>query len=183
MTSIEKALRMAAETHEGQYRKDSTKDRKVPYITHPVMCAFILRQHGFADEVVAAALVHDVLEDTSISEEAMRLALGNKVTDLVLMVTYDPALSWEEQRVAYIQKLRAAPAEAKAISVADKIHNAQSLLDAHAIQGPAIWAHFTRPKEKKLWFEGEMLAMLQETWKHPLVDEYAALYEQMKQLD
>jgi (p)ppGpp synthase/HD superfamily hydrolase len=178
MTLLEKALRMAAAAHEGQYRKDG----HVPYITHPVMCAFILSKHAFAEEVVAAALVHDVLEDTTVTEEQMRKELGDTVTNLVLLVTYDPSLSWEEQRSAYIEKLRNAPADAKAISVADKIHNAQSLLDAHAKQGSLIWAQFNRPKEKKLWFEGEMLKMLQETWQHPLVDEYAALYEQMKGL-
>src|SRR5581483_6424618 len=102
---------------------------------------------------------------------------------LVAPVTHDDSLSWEEKKQKYIDSVRAASTEVKAISVADKIHNAQSLIANHTKEGKEVWKYFNRGRDKKLWFEEAMLKMLRQTWQHPLVDEYAVLVEQMKQLD
>ncbi len=179
MTLIEKADALAVRAHEGQMRKESA----VPYITHPRAVAAILKNHGFSDTVAAAALVHDVVEDTPVTIEDVRRELGEDVAALVAPVTHDDTLSWEEKKQKYIDEVEAAPIEAKAISVADKIHNAQSLIAAHEVQGGAVWKHFNRGRDKKIWFEEAMLKMLQDTWQHPLVDEYAVLVEKMKKLD
>ena len=82
----------------------------------------------------------------------------------------------------YIETVRNGPDDAKAVAVADKIHNAESLLIAYAEQGPSIWKNFNRGKEKKIWFEEEVLKMLKATWQHPLVQEYEKLVEEMKKL-
>ncbi len=177
MTLEEKALQLAARAHEGQLRKDGP-----PYIIHPAAVADMLRKHGFSETVVAAAYVHDVLEDTKITEEELLAELGPEVLALVKAVSYDKTLSWEEARLAYIESVRQAPEGAKAISVADKIHNARSLLAAYAAEGPAVWKHFNRGKAKKMWFEESVLTRLKESWQHPLVDEYAGLVSQMQEL-
>ncbi len=176
---VEKAMRIAVRAHTGQTRKDSD----LPYISHPFMVALTLMKYDFPDTVIAAALVHDVLEDTDFPPEKLREELGEEVFALVQSLTNDDALSWEEKKKKYIETVRNGPEGAKAISVADKIHNAESLLIAHAAQGPAIWEHFNRGKEKKMWFEEEMLKMLKETWQHPLVDEYERLVAKMKNLE
>jgi (p)ppGpp synthase/HD superfamily hydrolase len=177
-TLIEKAIRMATSAHEGQMRKDGP-----PYIIHPVAVTLMLAQRGFAEEVIAAALVHDVLEDTTVTAEQMRGELGPDVLELVQTVSYDKNLSWEDQRVKYIEAVRAGSEGAKAISIADKIHNAESLLMGYQKEGKAIWSHFNRDRDKKLWFEEEMLKMFKESWQHPLVNEYAALVEKLKALE
>ncbi|MEK7109470.1 MAG: HD domain-containing protein [Patescibacteria group bacterium] len=171
MTLIEKADALAAHAHEGQMRKDAP----TPYITHPRAVAATLKKYGFNDTVIAAALVHDVLEDTACTPAELEAQLGPEVLRIVQMLSYDPSLEWEEQRKKYIEAVRAAPPEVKAISTADKVHNLETLLDSYARTGPQLWNMFTRKKERKLWFEREMLKMLQETWRHPLVDEYARL--------
>lgn len=178
MTILEKAIRLCAVAHEGQIRKDGP-----PYIIHPFAVALKLAQHGFDELTIAGALVHDVLEDTKVTEEELREVLGDKVLELVQFVTYDETLSWEDQRKKYINTLRNAPESAKAISVADKIHNAESLLTAYIERGPEIWKSFNRGREAKLWFEEEMLKMLTETWSHPLVEEYKKLVLQMQKLE
>lgn len=178
-TLIERAMRLAARAHLGQTRKESN----LPYLMHPGMVALILAKHGFGAEVLAGALVHDVLEDTEVGEIEMQEELGEEVLAFVKAVSYDQALSWEDARVAYVESVRKAPEGAKAISVADKIHNAQSLILGHQAQGKGIWSNFTRPRDKKLWFEEEMLKMLRESWRHPLVEEYAALVEELKALE
>lgn len=177
-TLLEKATRMATIAHQGQVRKEGS----IPYITHPIMIALSLVKHGFPDAVIAAALVHDVPEDTTVTAKQLRAELGDEVADIVATVTEDKSLVWKERKVAYIEMVRAGSDAAKAVSTADKIHNAQSLLLAHASSGPVIWEHFNQGREQKLWFEHAMLAMLRETWQHPLVDEYAALVDQMDAL-
>lgn len=179
MTLIERADQLAARAHEGQTRKESN----VPYITHPRAVAEKLKEYGFSDTVLAAALVHDVVEDTPLTIGEVRQELGDDVARLVEPVTHDDSLSWEEKKQKYIDTVRAASDEVKAISTADKIHNAESFIAGHRAQGSNMWKHFNRSKDKKLWFEEAMLKMLKETWQHPLVDEYAVLVEQMKKLD
>jgi (p)ppGpp synthase/HD superfamily hydrolase len=176
---IERAMRLAVRAHQGQTRKEGD----LPYISHPAMVALILARHGFGDEVIAAGLLHDTVEDTEITSEDLRREFGNDVADIVATVTYDDSLSWEDQRRAYIETVRLGSEGAKAVATADKIHNAESLLIGHGEQGIAMWKHFNAGREKKLWFENAMLEMLQETWRHPLVDEYAKLVERMNALD
>ena len=146
------------------------------------MVSLKLAKYDFPDEVLAAALVHDVLEDTDYGEEKLREAVGEEVFAIVLAVTNDDSLSWEEKKLKYIETVRNGPEGAKAVATADKVHNMESLLIAYGEQGPKIWEHFNKGKEKKIWFEEEMLKMLRETWQHPLVDEYDSLLQELKQL-
>lgn len=175
---IERAVALAVRAHEGQMRKEAS----VPYIVHPVAVALILARHGFSDTVIAAALVHDVVEDTGVNGDDLRNELGDGVADLVLPITHNDVLPWEEKKRAYIEAVRRAPDEVKAISLADKIANANSLIEAHKVQGAAIWWHFNAGREKKLWFEHAMLEMLRTSWNHPMVEEYAGLVSRMDSL-
>jgi len=176
---LEKATRMAVQAHATQKRKGED----LPYITHPIMVALLLSEHDFSEEVIAAGMVHDVIEDTAITEAELRDTLGDAVADIVTAVTNDDSLDWKEKKQAYIDSVREASIEAKAVAVADKVHNAESLINRHAAIGPVLWNDFNAGRESKLWFEEAMLAMLQETWEHPLVERYAALVSEMKALD
>ncbi len=176
---IENAAAIAAIAHRNQTRKNDD----TPYVMHPISVAVTLARHGFPDAVVAAGLVHDVLEDTDFPETELEQAIGDVAFRIVKDVTNDPTLEWEEQRAAYVAHVRQASPEAKAVSTADKVANLRNLLFAYAQEGPDLWKKFNRGKEKKLWFEESMLAMLKETWQHPLVDEYERLVVQMRALD
>lgn len=175
---INKAARVAAIAHKDQVRKEIP----VPYIEHPIEVAIILAKRGFSDEIIAAGLVHDVLEDTQYSEEEMRATLGSEVMSIVDAVTNDDSLGWEEKKHRYVETVRNGPMGAKAVAAADKIANANSLLASARDQGVDVWKHFNRGRDKKIWFEEEMLAMLRETWNDPLIEEYAELIEKMKAL-
>lgn len=177
-TLLDIATRMAVSGHATQVRKDDDS----PYIVHPVMVALLLAKHGFLEPVLAAGLTHDLIEDTDCTPEELRAALGDEVADIVTAVTNDDSLSWEDKKKKYIETVRTGSEGAKAVATADKIHNAESLIRAHARLGPELWTHFNAGREKKLWFENAMLAMLQENWKHALVDEYATLVAEMNAL-
>lgn len=175
---IERALRLAAKGHRDQVRKEGD----IPYIVHPVAVAWTLRDHGFSDEVVAAALAHDLLEDTAVTEEEIRAELGDEVTRIVRAVTNDDSLSWKEKKQKYIDTVRLGGEGAWAVATADKIHNAESLMSAYQAQGDALWKSFNATAADKLWFEEAMLSMLKEVWQHPLVDTYEGYVTRMREL-
>jgi len=175
---IEKAVRISVVAHKDQTRKGDD----LPYIIHPFMVAIKLAKNNFPDTVIAAALTHDVLEDTEYPEDKLKNELGAEVLEIVKSVTNDDSLPWEEKKKKYVETVRAGSDGAKAVAVADKIHNLESLLLAYSKQGPELWKKFNRGKVQKLWFENEVLKMLKETWQHPLVEEYEKLLEQEREL-
>lgn len=172
---LEKAIKICLKAHKGQKRKGDWK----PYYLHPMMVAMKLAKHGFSEEVLAAALEHDVLEETKMPKEVLRKKLGDKVADIVETLTQDDSLPWEEKKLRYIENVKNGSFEAKMVSVADKIHNLESFLIAYEEQGEKLWNNFNRGKEKKVWFEEGLLNALDDV-KHPLMDEYRRLLEMQK---
>ena len=179
MTLYEKALKIAATAHKDQVRKSDGS----PYIVHPVMVAGILRKYDFSETVIAAALVHDVLEDTDFSRNDLVDQLGKDVVKIVDVVSEDTSLEWEVRKKQYAQEVAAANIECKAVSIADKIHNAESLIDYYESVGKDAWKVFNRGKEKKLWFENMLYAEVSKTWSHPLLDQYKQMIILMEQLE
>lgn len=175
---IEKAVRVSVAAHKDQTRKGDD----LPYIIHPFMVALKLAKHNFPDIVIAAALAHDILEDTKFPEDKLKDELGKEVLEIVKTVTNNDSLPWEEKKEKYVETVRNGSEGAKAVAVADKIHNLESLLVAYFKQGPKLWKKFNRGKKQKLWFENKVLKMLKETWQHPLIEEYEHLIDQEKKL-
>ncbi|MSQ46280.1 MAG: bifunctional (p)ppGpp synthetase/guanosine-3',5'-bis(diphosphate) 3'-pyrophosphohydrolase [Ignavibacteria bacterium] len=175
---IEKAVRISVVAHKTQTRKGDG----LPYIMHPFMVALKLAKYNFPDIVIAAALTHDVLEDTDFPIEKLREELGDEVLEIVIAVTNDDTLPWEEKKKKYIETVRNGSDFAKAVAVADKIHNLESILIAYAEQGPKLWKKFNQGKEQKFWFENGVLKMLKETWQHPLIEEYEKLLAKEREL-
>ena len=170
MDLYQRALKIAIEAHQGQTRKHDGS----AYVAHPIMVGRILERVGFSEVVVAAGLTHDVLEDTSVTEPELRALLGDEVVDIVVAVSEDQSLPWEERKEKYVQTVIAAGESAWAVSVADKIHNAKDFVAFHATAGPASWNVFNRGKEKKIWFEKLLHSELRQVWDHPLLDAYEA---------
>ena len=168
---LELATRIAVKAHEHQTRKESN----IPYIVHPFMVALKLQKYGFSDEVLSAALVHDVLEDTNVTADEIEKSLGFEIRFMVETVTQDSGISWKDKKIKYIEKVRVAPVNVRAIATADKIHNLESLIVGIKEHGESIWQNFNSSKVDKIWFEESMLKMLRDTWEHPLVDEYESL--------
>ena len=123
MDIVEKALRIMLLAHGQQVRKTDGS----PYIIHPMMVAKKLARLGFSDETIAAALVHDVLEDTDVTEQQLRQELGDKVVDIILPLSEDKKLEWETRKKKYINDVKNASVETKAVSIADKIHNLERI--------------------------------------------------------
>ena len=92
---VDKAITIASIAHLDQTRKaDGT-----PYISHPMRVAMTLARHGFSEETIAAACVHDVLEDTDYLPEQLQSELGAHVVKIVQAVTNDDTLKWEDKKL------------------------------------------------------------------------------------
>lgn len=165
---LEKALRICVEAHDGQVSK---VDGETPYYIHPIMVALKLTRHNVSDEIIAAAFVHDVLEDTDFPEERLREELGDEVLRLVKAVTQENALDWQEKKLKYIENVKNAGTGAKLIAAADKIHNLERLTEAYKTMGDEIWGKFSKGREEKKWFESRLLEELKGE-EHPIVHEF-----------
>ncbi|MGI9013093.1 MAG: HD domain-containing protein [Phycisphaerales bacterium] len=115
------AAAFAARAHQHQVRKDSC----TPYFSHPCRVALTLSQvFGCQDdEVIAAALLHDVIEDTTADYDDILESFGERVADLVAALTKDMRLIEEMREPAYDDQLKAGPREARLIKLADVFDN------------------------------------------------------------
>ncbi len=121
---VERARKFATEAHDGQKRANG-----VPYMTHPEAVVEILREHGIHDEtVLAAAYLHDVLEDTDVTSEQLVRAFGEDIARLVEELTNPHAKgsSFEEKNESLRDLARRMSGRAKLVKIADRIHNLSS---------------------------------------------------------
>ncbi len=156
---IERAIRLSVQAHAGQVRK---ADPHIPYATHPFHVALIVRQAGGDEDCVIAALLHDVLEDTDVTPEDLDEAFGGRVTALVREVSEDKTLPWDERKARMVEQLRGASPEGALIAAADKLHNLETLAEAHARKGAAIWGAFRRGPDATIRFYIEAFGALRE---------------------
>lgn len=157
---IERAFRIAAKAHRHHHRKGSD----LPYITHPAHAAMILLRAGISDdEILAAALLHDVVEDTDHTLAALAAEFPPKVVQLVAALTerkldHDGRhRSWQERKEEQLRHIASEPWEARAIVLADKLHNLSSML-VDLDNGEDIWPRFNAPREGILWYHQAMIA-------------------------
>jgi (p)ppGpp synthase/HD superfamily hydrolase len=158
---VRKALETATAEHEGQVRNGSGG---LPYIEHPKMVAERLAAAGYGDEVLAAGLLHDVVEDSDTTVEELRERFGDAVAGLVETLSDDESIeSYRERKQEHRQRIEAVDGEALAIYAADKLTNASTLGEALAREGESVADEFKVPLELKLeTWEGdaELLARL-----------------------
>ena len=123
------AAAFAAHAHRHQTRRDG----RTPYIAHPARVALIVAvEFGFTDEtVLAAALLHDVLEDTTADYDDLLEHFGGEVADLVSCLSKDQRLVEPEREEKYDKRLAKGPWQARLIKLAD-VHD--NLADAAAGQ-------------------------------------------------
>ena len=118
------ALAFAEGRHEGQLRDFDG----LPFVTHPLEVARLLHEAGYSDEVVAAGVLHDVLEDTDAERADLDARFGTAVTWLVTAVSDDPSIEDPEERKAALRRqVSQAGERAAAIFAADKVSKTREL--------------------------------------------------------
>jgi len=127
MSLFERAVTFATVAHGDQLRLYTNE----PYITHPLAVAELVRATGARETVVAAAVLHDVLEDTPVTVAELRAEFGDEVTDLVVAVTnvYVGTGNRAIRKAREAIRLSNTCADAQTIKVADVFHNTATLTD------------------------------------------------------
>ncbi len=154
---IIRAFEFAYQAHSNTKRKGSTS----PYITHPMTVATILMRHNLPDEIIAASLLHDVVEDENITFDEIQGQFGEEVCFYVRSVTEPPSLdnspaerkrSWKTRKRDTINSLITANKNVKMLSCADKVANLSDMERDLANQGDKLWTRFNAPKSEQRWY-------------------------------
>jgi (p)ppGpp synthase/HD superfamily hydrolase len=147
---VSRAFGVAADAHAGQRRKDDGS----PFISHPVAVARVLKNADFGDHVIAAGLLHDVVEDTELSSGEVAARFGHEVADLVEKLSEDSRIEdYEDRKLAHRDQVESAGYEAIAIYIADKLSNLRDMRAIYGREGEAIAPRFKAPIDVRvgLW--------------------------------
>ncbi len=131
------ALSVARRAHAGQGRQTGCEE--IPVIEHVLAVGELLAEHNYPDEVLAAGLLHDVLEKTEIEPDSLRGRFGDEVADLVEAMSEDPAIEdYEERKREHRERVGRAGAQAQAVFAADKAANVAVLREAYDVLGESV---------------------------------------------
>ena len=167
MSIVSKALIFATEHHQHQHRKGT----KIPYMSHLLNVCKLLAERDCSDEILAAALLHDVVEDTDVTIEEVEEKFGGYVAEIVKGATeleklekkaIEKESSWQERKAHTIHFLEhEATTDQLLVSGADKLDNLRSIVYDHARAGEELWKRFNASKEQQAWYYRSIASILQ----------------------
>ena len=160
---IKGAFEIASHEHRDCVRKGTS----IPYISHLLAVSALVIEHGGSEVQAAAALLHDVLEDTEIDELMLRALIDQPVVDIVVACSDTqkfPKPPWRERKEKYLRHLREMIAEPEVnpvilVALADKVHNAETTADMVLHKGKTAKEFYDDPNfnarvdEQKWWYE------------------------------
>jgi (p)ppGpp synthase/HD superfamily hydrolase len=178
------ALIYATHLHANQTRKGSG----IPYISHLLaVCALVL-EHGGDEDQSIAALLHDAAEDQGGHETLadVQARFGERVARMVaeLSDTFEtPKPPWRARKEAYLSHLLRAPADTLLVSLADKVHNARTILADYQQVGNDIWKRFKQGQEETVWYYRSLADIFQQIYPGYLTSELNRVVTAMEQLE
>lgn len=155
----------------------------MPYITHPVHTAWILQRAGVTDEsLLAAALLHDVVEDCGVSVASLQVEFSTDISDMVTALSERKLDAegrprpWEDRKRDHLAELQHASLSVRQLTLADKLHNLETI--AHDLEsGVDVWSRFNAPRERLLWYYSAILTSCRS--EDPVSLRLAADYESL----
>ena len=173
---IKQAAVFAELAHKGAVRKGTN----IPYITHPLETAVITSLLTQDEELIAAALLHDTMEDAGITYEELKERFGTRVADLVAEESEDKSRTWQERKNTTLERLKTASREVKILTLADKLSNIRSMARDYLLKGEELWLRFNvKEKEKHAWYYLSIRELLKEFAGTPQYLEYSMLCAQV----
>jgi (p)ppGpp synthase/HD superfamily hydrolase len=155
---VRNALETASLAHAGQLRRGSDGH---PYIEHPVAVAELLATCKYDDEILAAALLHDVVEKSELAMAQLRTRFGDSVADIVEALTEDETIEdYTERKREQRRRVAQSGTDAMAIFAADKLTNVAMLREAYALIGENVSDELTVSLDLKIFVWEEDLEML-----------------------
>ena len=139
---FDRAAHLAISAHAGTERRG----KGFPYIIHPFEAAAIVSSITNDAEMLAAAVLHDTVEDTDITIDQIEREFGKRVASLVYHETAPSEwLPWRKKRQIQMDKLRFAPRDAKIVAIGDKLSNLRAISNDYFQMGDELWKRFKAP--------------------------------------
>ena len=177
-----RAIQYAVDAHAGQLRKGTN----IPYIVHPMEAAAIVASMTQDEEILAAAVLHDVIEDTGRTRRDIEREFGATVAAYVAAESENkredqPAAdTWQLRKQETLNHLATASEPIKMIALGDKLANLRAIHRDLATLGEAFWQRFTRSDPAmQAWYYLSLADCLSSLKDYPVYAEYAHLAEQV----
>ena len=141
---LDRAIIFAVQAHAGTERRG----KGYPYIVHPMEAVEIVATMTTDQELLAAAALHDTVEDTEVTVEQLRTEFGKRIASLVadesdvMPEGMTEEASWHQRKQAAIDRLSKASHDAKIVALGDKLSNMRAIARDYAEIGDALWSRF-----------------------------------------
>ncbi|MBO5563745.1 MAG: bifunctional (p)ppGpp synthetase/guanosine-3',5'-bis(diphosphate) 3'-pyrophosphohydrolase [Bacteroidales bacterium] len=179
---FDRAAVFAVRAHAGTERRG----KGFPYVIHPMEAASIVATMTSDQELLAAAVLHDVVEDTSVTVDEIRDAFGGRVAALVAaesdrvipeMIEHE---SWFVRKQEAIDRLGVAPLDVKMVALGDKLSNMRAIARDYAVLGDRLWDLFRiKDRESHAWHYRGLADSLVELSETAAYQEFKRLVEQV----
>ena len=155
---LDRAIIFAVRAHAGTERRG----KGYPYIVHPLEAVGIVATMTSDQELLAAAALHDTVEDTDVTLDQIRAGFGDRVAALVadesdeMPAGVSEEDSWHARKQAAIERLSRASRDAKMVALGDKLSNMRAIARDYAVQGDALWSifHTKDPRDHEWHYRG-----------------------------
>ncbi len=178
MGVLDDAIKFAVDAHSGMKRKNGS-----PYILHPLEAAAIAGTMTDDENTIAAAVLHDIVEDTPIGADAIKQRFGSRVAELVAYETENkrkdilPEKTWKIRKVESFEELRKTnDIEVKIVWMGDKLSNMRAFYRLFLEKGDELWLDFNqKDKKEQEWYYRTIAELLSELKDQPAWQEYIYL--------
>jgi myo-inositol-1(or 4)-monophosphatase len=166
---LDRAIIFAVKAHHNTERRG----KGFPYIVHPMEAVEIVATITSDQELLAAAALHDTVEDTDVTVEQIRAEFGDRIAELVhaesdqingeLFNGANETETWHARKQAAIDRLAAASHDAKIVAMGDKLSNMRAIWRDYQLKGDALWSIFhVKDKASHEWHYRGLAASLAE---------------------
>ena len=160
---LDKAIKFAVDAHSDSERRG----KGFPYIVHPMEAVEIVSTMTSDQELLAAAVLHDTVEDTSVTVEQIKKEFGRKIAEMVhsesdVEIPGREEDTWRARKQIAIDRLRRSSYDAKIVALGDKLSNMRAIARDYRVQGDNLWSLFHAPggrADHKWHYEGLVCAM------------------------
>ncbi len=185
---INKAIKIAAKLHNGQFRRGST----IPYIAHPFAVALMTQDYIDSEDVFIGGVLHDILEDVPnriYTAKDLANDFGYDILSIVEAVS-EPDIrmptqeAWRARKYSYLNNIQNTnDIRPLVISACDKMHNMGEIVYGYEDLGESIWTYFAAKREREIWFYDSVLDILKTKIIPPeVIEEYEKRLDKLKQL-
>ena len=162
---LDRAIIFAVKAHAGTERRG----KGYPYIVHPLEAVEIVATMTADQELLAAAALHDTVEDTDVTVDRIRAEFGDRIASLVADESDEfpegvsEEDSWHSRKRAAIDRLSRASHDAKIVALGDKLSNMRAIARDYSVMGDALWNifHAKDPKDHE-WHDRGLADALRE---------------------